>query len=160
MQSIDGEERIRLKLIKLWGPKTAEDKVLNYFLSENMDAFLNAIGCNWFTRKIFKLLINYEFKIIKSKLCGIDYVVQSTPHAVYEIWTRTRPEKMNAILELTRFKNGDYGIRQWGDNGEIMNDYKLKSGLPVRFKMGGTTDAEVSNFSYKMVDLIQNFLFS
>ena len=68
---------------------------------------------------------------------------------------------MNVILELTRFKNGDYGIKQWGDNGEIMNDYKLKSGVPVRFKMGGTTDAEVNNFSsFSMIDLIQNFLFS
>jgi len=51
---------------------------------------------------------------------------------------------MNVILELTRFKNGVYGIKQWGDNGEILNDYKLKSGVPVRFKMGGTTDAELT----------------
>ena len=41
-----------------------------------------------------------------------------------------------------------------------MNDYKLKSGVPVRFKMGGKTDAEVSNFSFNMIDLIQNFVFS
>ena len=52
---------------------------------------------------------------------------------------------MNVIFELTRFKNGVYGIRQWGDNGKLLNDYKLKPDVPVRFKMGGTTDAEVSN---------------
>ena len=36
-----------------------------------MDAFLIAIGCNWFTRKIVKFFLNYEFKILKSKLYGI-----------------------------------------------------------------------------------------
>ena len=55
---------------------------------------------------------------------------------------------MNVIFELTRFKNGVYGIRQWGDDGKLLNDYKLKPGVPVRFKMGGTTHAEVSKLNY------------